>query len=156
MRELFRVKMPLTADLTLRVEDTIGIDLAHCLRIEGYAVTWDVDTVNRIFTKDSIKCQKNTPLFLEHNINMDIGVLTDSVIDHIGLYVVGYIDTTYPGIDRIKNLFDKGHCLNLSIAGFINGYSIDDGIMIIDDYDLIEVSLVSHPINKYAVVTHLH
>lgn len=155
MRELFRVKMPLTDDLKVCADDTIGIDLSNCVRIEGYAVTWDVDNINRIFTHDAIKCKKNTPIFLQHDIDMNIGVLTDYVVDHIGLFVTGYIDKASPGIERILDLFNNGYCLNLSVAGFIDGYYIDEGTMVITDYNLIEVSLVTNPINKYAIITNL-
>lgn len=155
MEMRFLVNMPLTDDLKICSPEIVSLNTEDCFLIEGYAVTWDIDTANRRFNADSIKYNKCTPFFLEHNINMDIGVLTSLNIDDIGLYVKGYINAAYPGIDQIIRLFDNGYCLNLSIGGFIDDYYVEDGTMIVTNYKLIEVSLVSYPINKYAIITNL-
>lgn len=153
MRTLFPVQMPLTDDLYICKPDLIEIDLENSCIFEGYATTWDVDDYNHLFLPGTIIYRENTPLLLEHNIDMIIGVITEITEDHIGLYIKGYIDLSQ-GVQPIIDLFHNGYCLNLSLAGSVEDCYHEPGEpRIIEAFSLIEVSIVSQPANKLAVIT---
>lgn len=118
---------------------------------EGYASVFNVlDTYGDIILPGSfgVISPRSVGFLLEHNIQYKIGTLSQIEEDRHGLFVSGNI-TNLSVIKGMKNGILNG----LSIGFFIKQQYIDSitNVRYIGRINLIEVSLVQNPANKYAL-----
>lgn len=109
----------------------------------GYASVFNnIDLNGDIILENSFKWNKNTdiPLLLEHNPKKKIGQILNIFQNKKGLFVEGVILKEYSSNE-----------LKLSIGYSLNDNFVrQDGIRILSDLTLFEISLVQKPANKMA------
>lgn len=125
----------------------------------GFASTPDLDQGGDIVVKGAFartiaqRGDKLKMLWNHKSSDLPIGKYTKVEEREGGLYVEGKISETVIGRD-VMTLLRDGAIDSMSI-----GYSVvdkeynDDGVRIIKDLDLYEVSLVNFPMNEKAVIT---
>jgi len=130
--------------------------------IEGYgAVLKNVDEVGDrlvpgVFTKTLAMHQKNgtRPLMLwNHNSDEPIGIWSDLVEDAKGLKVKGRIVLETARGKEVHALLKAGAIQGLSIGYRTKADAIENGVRVIKDLDLWEISPVSFAANGKARVT---
>jgi HK97 family phage prohead protease len=132
-------------------------------KFEGYASTFqDIDgggdiVIPGAFANTIKNKQGNIPLLWQHDSSLPIGVIEKMQEDENGLFVEGQL--VLSGVSKATEAF------NLLKAGAIQGLSIGyrtikstkdaarKGVRILQELDLIEVSLVTFPMNKNAKVS---
>lgn len=133
--------------------------------VKGYAATFEQDRVNDIILPGAFertlrehKERDNRPirLFWNHNPNFMIGGIDidKALVDSKGLFVESAINVdTSTGKDTFA-LARQRVLRDFSVGIIVRDYEINkDGVRIIKDADLFEVSFVPEPANKGAMVT---
>ncbi len=125
--------------------------------LEGYAATFNnVDSVNDVIVKGAFikSLAKRKPKFCyQHEEDELIGVIIDAYEDEIGLYIKATFANTQCAQDA-RELTKIGAIEQMSI-----GYAVrdseyrSDGVRVLKEIDLYEVSLVTFPANEKARVT---
>lgn len=137
----FKVYCP----MTVKSIDKDGDDLI----ISGIASTLNKDLDNEIVTENALEslCKQATALNLhidhEHSIKGIIGTIIDAVIKDHKLYITAKILPEFA--DKLKQSLDFGINYGFSIGG-IPTYS-ESNYTLIDDFKLLEISLVALPAN---------
>ena len=93
--------------------------------------------------------KENIRLLYEHDLCKEIGFITSTVQDEIGLYVEGIINTSEK---KLIDLIFSNEYYGLSIGYIAKKYYYSGNIRIITELELIEVSLVLHPANKHSCI----
>lgn len=135
------------------------------LEIEGYASTKDKDRWNDIvepkaFEKALATYMTNPIVLLQHKHDKPIGVVTDAKIDNKGLYIKANItENTDNVMSAIRNgvlrTFSIGYGLkegDYEINEFIDENGNADYTATIKNLELYEISVVSVPMNAYALM----
>ena len=125
------------------------------LRLAGYAALFDVadgagDTIRRgAFARTLAERQEALPLFWQHNPEQRIGTVELAQEDARGLRVIARIDNSEsPAVTELVSRSTNG----LSFGYRARGYRRVPGGRLLEDIELIEVSLVTHPLQPLARV----
>jgi len=134
------------------------VDLSE-RRIEGFASTPVEDRGGDIVEVSAFlgtieKFQRNPIMLFMHNMSQPIGVWDTFELKKEGLWVSGKLISGIPEADKAWTLIEKGVLRALSI-GFIevDGLRADDEKYHIRDLELLEISVVSIPMNQDALFT---
>jgi len=128
---------------------------------EGFASTHDVDLGNdRVekgaFKKTLIKGFKNIQMLWQHDSAEVIGEWTDAKETDEGLFVKGQL--FHENIQRAKEavfLMAKNKINSMSIGYMLKDHKYDNGVRVLKEVDLHEISLVTWPMNTNALITGL-
>lgn len=125
--------------------------------IEGYASTFNnIDNVGDVIVSGAFKgCigRRKPKMLWQHDNEEVIGVWDDCHEDGNGLFVKGRFADTAKGRDA-RELARIGAIGEMSIGYTINKSSFrSDGIRVLEDVELFEVSLVTFPANDMAKIT---
>lgn len=123
--------------------------------IEGYAALFGVadqmDDVVRAgaFRTSIARLREPLPMYVEHERRLLAGAWTDVYEDGRGLFLRGEIRDELPGAARAKTLIARG-VDGLSI-GFVPIAASKSGTRrMLEEIDLLEVSIVTHPMQPQA------
>jgi len=127
---------------------------------EGYASTRDVDLGNdKVMEGAFMKCldskeYKDIDILYSHDSKEIIGEPVILVEDQKGLFVKAnlYVD----GIQRakeVKYLMKKNKLNKMSIGYRVKDYQFNKGVRELKEVDLVEISVVRHPMNPEANIT---
>jgi hypothetical protein len=126
--------------------------------LEGYAALFGLtdlggDVVRKgAFEKSLARRGAPLPMLLEHHPLAQAGVWSAAFEDRQGLFVRGAIDDAMPGAARAKRALVRG-VDGLSI-GFVPLVSHRRGEgRVIEEIELLEVSIVTHPMQPQARLT---
>lgn len=134
-----------------------SFDVNHQFVIWGYASVYGIaDRHNDIINKDSILGQANEIKFLwQHDLNKPIGIIESLFQDDYGLQIKGIINCATITGNEAVSLIKQGAINGLSIGFNIMEYYYDScGARVITKAELLEISLVTFPANKYAVINY--
>lgn len=124
------------------------------LRIAGYAALFGVrdgagDTIRKGAFARTLAGQDGIPLFWQHNPEQRIGTVEQIAEDERGLRVIARIDN--PESRAVSQLLAR-EVSGLSFGYRARGYRRVQGGRLLEDIELLEVSLVSHPLQPGARV----
>lgn len=128
------------------------------LSIEGYANTIDKDRYGDVVLPSAFKMDnynKNPIILLQHDQNQPIGTMVSYEVTDQGLKIKVEISNAAEDLYRVKTLINDGVLRAFSI-GFrmLKGkYIPEDDIYVIQELELLEVSIVSVPANQDSVFT---
>jgi len=137
------------------------------VEIEGYASTKDVDRYGDIVEPEAFKntmevFMKNPVLLLQHKHDKPIGSVTEFNIDEKGLYIKGEVKHNDDGVqDKIESKTLRGFSIGFRIKQLrVEEVRNDDGdlidlLWIIEELELLEISVVSVPANPYTLMKSL-
>jgi len=123
-------------------------------RFAGYAALFGVadgagDTIVKGAFARALSAGAQYPLFWQHNAAQRIGTVEALAEDERGLRVIARVDS--PG-SRAADLLQKREVSGLSFGYRARGYQkVPDG-RVLEDIELLEVSLVTHPLQPGARV----
>jgi HK97 family phage prohead protease len=127
------------------------------LRIAGYAALFGVpdgarDTIREgAFARSLAEREGALPLYWQHRPSQRIGTVETLLEDHRGLRVIARVDS--PG-SRAAALLRQGAVSGLSFGYRARGYRRVPEGRVLEDIDLFEVSLVTHPL-QFGARVHL-
>ena len=125
------------------------------MRLAGYAALFDVadgagDTIRKgAFARTLAERQEALPLYWQHNEAQRIGTVESLAEDEKGLQVIARIDNR--DSRAVTLLLDKA-VSGLSFGYRARGYRRVPGGRLLEVIELIEVSLVTHPLQPLARV----
>lgn len=126
--------------------------------IEGYGALFGVEDHMRdvvragAFAASLARRTEFLPIFVEHDPRLRAGYWRHAQEDRRGLWLVGEIDPAQPGARRAMDMLARG-VDGLSI-GFVSLAAQHDGARrILIDVELLEVSIVTHPMQPQARLT---
>ncbi len=138
-----------------RQSATGRLEAGGALTIEGYAslfgVADDIGDVIRAgaFRLSLARRAAPLPMFVQHDPRLAAGIWREVKEDARGLYVRGEIRSDQPGAARAKRLIARGGD-GLSI-GFIPVVARAAGRgRVLDEIELLEISIVTHPMQPLA------
>ncbi len=137
---------------------------AECARFTGLACTWDVNTnhyrvrpeaaARAIRLAEAERKQRNGvqlwPLCQEHVLDLPFGWIASAEITDDGLFVQGYMDAVTP---EARNAFRKarqGKSNGLSLGFKVLKEHLENGVRVIDDLVIVEVSVGKEPVDRGA------
>jgi HK97 family phage prohead protease len=127
------------------------------VRIAGYAALFEVpdgakDTIRKgAFARTLKQRAAPVPLYWEHDTGQRIGTVTHLAEDERGLQVIARIER---GDARAVHLLLQHAVSGLSFGYRARGYRRTPCGRVLEDIDLIEVSLVTHPL-QFGARVHL-
>lgn len=148
---------------TKSVNEIVENDKVVAVEIEGYASTKDKDRGKDIVEPTAFKnaldlYMSNPVVLLQHDTDKPIGLVTQATIDSKGLYVKAKITEDTDGVfSKLKNKVLRAFSIGYRIKDYeINEVKDDQGDVtgweeIIKDLELYEISVVSIPMNPYAL-----
>ena len=125
------------------------------MRLAGYAALFDVadgagDTIRKgAFARTLAERQEALPLYWQHNPEQRIGTVELAQEDARGLRVIARIDNSESR--AVTELVSRSN-YGLSFGYRARGYRRVPGGRLLEDIELIEVSLVTHPLQPLARV----
>ena len=125
------------------------------MRLAGYAALFDVadgagDTIRKgAFARTLAERQEALPLYWQHNPEQRIGTVELAQEDARGLRVIARIDNSESR--AVTDLVSRS-TNGLSFGYRARGYRRVPGGRLLEDIELIEVSLVTHPLQPLARV----
>ncbi len=126
--------------------------------IEGWASTEDIDRINDVVLAKAFKgtlkeFMRNPVLTFMHDLRMPVGSIKEAkVVPGKGLWVKAFIDTTEERIwQKVKQGTIKAFSFGFKILNFHEEKIKGVLLRIIDELDLLEVALVSVPMNRNAL-----
>ena len=125
------------------------------LRIAGYAALFDVadgarDTIRKgAFARTLAEQKGPLPLFWQHKPGQRIGTVETIAEDERGLRVIARVENA--GSYAMKLLHRREVC-GLSFGYRARGFRRTPGGRVLEDIDLFEISLVTHPLQPGARV----
>ena len=125
------------------------------LRFAGYAALFDVpdgarDTIlPGAFARTLASRSEPLPLYWQHRPDHSIGVVEQIAEDQHGLRVIARIDNPDR---RAASMLKQGDVSGLSFGYRARGYRHEEAGRVLEEVELFEVSLVSHPLQHRARV----
>lgn len=126
--------------------------------LEGYAALFGVEDQMRdivragAFGASLARRAEPLPMWVEHDVRLRAGVWTDVREDSRGLWLTGEIKTDAPGAARAKRMIARGiDGLSIGFVPLVAQRSADKRTLI--EVDLLEVSIVTHPMQPQARLT---
>lgn len=113
---------------------------------ERYDVNAFDKFINRYFVNNSL----NIPITLMHGNRFEdiCGKVLKCEVSEKGLYFIAYIPDYVVNYNAIKNYLKDGLLQGFSKEGWATDYEIGkDGVMVINEFELLNISLVSTPAN---------
>jgi len=111
-----------------------------------------LDRIQRGAFASSLRERKSLPMLFQHDAVQTIGVWASMREDDHGLAVSGRISDTIQGRD-VRTLAKDGAVTGLSIGFIAQDFDISpDGVRVLKQIDLHEVSVVTFPMNQLARV----
>jgi len=127
--------------------------------IEGYASVFDIaDNHNDMIVKGAFKSSSSNrvKLLWQHDVTKPIGVITTLLEDGYGLKLEAEINNKTALGAEATALVKQGAVGGLSIGFSIKSSDFDkNGVRVIDDVDLAEISIVTFPANKHAEINNV-
>lgn len=126
--------------------------------VEGYAALFGVEDQMRdivragAFAASLARRTTPLPMLLEHEARLLAGYWTDVREDGRGLWLRGDIRDDQPGAARTKRALARG-VDGLSIGFVPLGAHRSAGVRVLTEIDLLEVSIVAHPMQPLARLT---
>lgn len=124
---------------------------------EGYASTFDdVDAYNDIVVRGAFKdslAEQMPKLLNQHMFSRPLGVIDEAYEDAKGLFVRGRMPKEHSEVKDLKALLDIGAIDSFSIGYSVNDQEWKDGIRLLKEVNLYEVSFVTLPANGNAKLT---
>ena len=148
---------------TKSVNEIIENDQVVGVEIEGYASTKDKDRGKDIVEPTAFKnaldlYMTNPVVLLQHDTDKPIGLVTQATIDSKGLYIKARITEDTDGVfSKLKNKVLRAFSIGYRIKDYEEKEVRDDQgditgwEFIIKDLELYEISIVSIPMNPYAL-----
>lgn len=148
---------------TKSVNEIIENDQVVGVEIEGYASTKDKDRGKDIVEPTAFKnaldlYMTNPVVLLQHDTDKPIGLVTQATIDSKGLYIKAKITEDTDGVfSKLKNKVLRAFSIGYRIKDYEEKEVRDDQgditgwEFIIKDLELYEISIVSIPMNPYAL-----
>ena len=143
-------------DLALTVTEVKVLEEDGKLSISGYANTIDKDRYGDVVLPSAFKMEnyeKNPIVLLQHDHGKPIGVVVEHEITENGLFIKAEISDAAEDLYKVKTLINDGVLKAFSI-GFrlMKGkYIPEDDTYVIQELELLEVSVVSVPANQDSV-----
>ncbi len=138
-------------------------EIENWIEIEGYASTKDKDRGKDVVEPTAFKSaiagyMENPIVLLQHNQDKPIGVVKEATIDDKGLYIKANITEDTDGVfSKLKNGVMRAFSIGYRIKDYeiveekdSQGFTVDYH-QTIKDLELYEISLVSIPMNPYAL-----
>lgn len=127
----------------------------------GYANVFSIqddvsDIILPLAFKNTLK-EKNLDeikLLWQHNQNCNIGFFTKIYEDNIGLFIEGNIELNSELNKEIYNLVNNDIINGLSIGFIPKNFKFENEKRVIYDLELLEISIVKNPANKYSKITY--
>lgn len=141
--------------ISIPVTDTRAQSAA--LRFAGYAALFDIaDASKDIITPGAFKrtLEKRSaglPIFWQHKPEQLVGTIEHVAEDMRGLRVIGLLDNP---TSRAADLLKRGEVNGLSFGYRAKKYRATNAGRMLDEIELFEVSLVTHPL-QYGARVHL-
>jgi uncharacterized protein len=123
----------------------------------GYASTWNnIDLGGDVMVKGAFReslASRKPKLLWQHNIGEPIGVVSGLKEDERGLFGEFKISRTTRGADAYQLLKDSA--IDSMSIGYVptDVEYLDDGVRKLKSVDLLEISIVSLPMNEEALIT---
>ncbi len=124
-------------------------------RIAGYAALFDIpdaanDTIRRgAFNRTLAERSQPLPLLWQHRAEQRIGTVEFAQEDARGLRVIARIDAS---ASRAAAELDAGAVSGLSFGYRARAFRRGEGGRVLEEIELLEVSLVTHPLQHHARV----
>jgi starvation-inducible DNA-binding protein len=129
------------------------------LYIEGYASDFDIDRDGEYIVPGALQkaldsYMKNPVLCYHHNMSQAMGQVVEAHVDAKGLWIKARVDQPEPGTDAANRFRQvaKGTLRGFSIGGFFRK-AVERGRTMINDIDLVEISLTPTPVNPRTLGT---
>lgn len=125
------------------------------MRLAGYAALFDVPDASRdvivkgAFTRSLTESPDPLPLFWQHRPEQRIGWVCKAQEDDRGLRIIAEIDNPD---GRAGKALDEGDINGLSFGYRARGYRNEASGRVLEDIELLEISLVTHPLQNRARV----
>ena len=127
--------------------------------IAGYASVFGVlDSQNDVIVKGAFKSieARNVKLLWQHDVTTPIGVIKSLSEDEYGLKIEAEINNKVGSGREASQLIKQKAICGLSIGFTINSSSYNEqGMRVISDVNLAEVSVVTFPANNQAEITYV-
>jgi HK97 family phage prohead protease len=128
------------------------------LKIEGYAALFGLpdqmgDVVRAgAFASTLARRAEPLPMWVEHERRLVAGVWREAVEDARGLFLRGEIADDQPGAARAKRLIARGiDGLSIGFVPLVSRRTLRGRVL--EDIELLEVSIVTHPMQPQARLT---
>lgn len=133
-------------------------------RIQGYGavfnnVDFGLDRLEPGAFKKSLRKNKTLPMLWQHYSDEPIGVWDDLQEDKNGLMVAGDLNLSrqsgqadVPMAWKARALAKQGAVTGLSIGFFANEFRYEDDVRVLEQVDVVEVSMATFPMNPLAQV----
>jgi len=124
--------------------------------IKGYGATSDLDLGGDIILPEAIEkaLTVRTPKFCyQHNIKQVLGVFTVLRKDVNGLYFEAKMPKSVPLCNEVAEFIKMGALDSMSIGYFVIDREWKDGVRVIKELEIYEISVVTIPMNPNAVIT---
>jgi len=125
------------------------------LRIAGYAALFDIadgvrDTIRKgAFARALAELEQPLPLYWQHKSALRIGTVESIAEDDKGLRVIARVENAG---SLAMRLLERREVSGLSFGYRARGYRRTPGGRVLDDIELLEISLVTHPLQPGARV----
>lgn len=148
-------KMTETKAMAVPFECKAMDDAGH---FEGYASVFDVvdlgfDVVKRGAFRKSLESGRKVKMLWQHDMWQPIGVWDSITEDERGLYVKGRVLMDVQAGREAHALMKAGALDSMSIGYRVTEASDEGRIRNLDAVELMEISLVTFPMNEHAMVT---
>jgi len=140
--------------------DTKSASGSRSRKIKGFANTATIDRGKDLVLPDAFKSSidkymENPVMFYNHDWAVPVGTITDFKISDDGLFVEAEVASDFAEADKVWKLVDQGLVRSFSI-GFRpvkSDYDPETDVTVIKDMELLEVSIVTIPMNADSTFT---
>lgn len=124
-------------------------------RIKGVATTSRIDRHGEIMLSAGATFQLPISLLWQHDHSMPIGQVVAATATAAGIEIEAQLaaEGVDPRIDEAWSLIKAGLVPGFSIGAIVKSSTVVDGIRVIDQFEIIEVSAVTVPSNYDALIT---
>lgn len=124
--------------------------------LKGYGATSDLDLGDDIITPEALQkaIETRTPKFCyQHNMKQPLGIFTTLKKDSFGLYFEAKMPKLVDLCNEVAEFIKMGALDSMSIGYWVIDREWKDGIRIIKELEIYEISVVTIPMNPNAVIT---
>jgi len=120
--------------------------------IAGYASTFNnIDKSNHIVKREAINCRKfpdKIPILFQHDFRRPLGILLNAKSDQYGLYIEAAFDLDNLLQKEVYSLIKRCNVRGMSVGLDVLESQYKEGILIIKNAKLLEISLTANPVNE--------
>lgn len=124
--------------------------------LKGYGATSDLDLGNDIITPEALQkaIEARKPKFCyQHNIKQVLGVFTTLKKDTNGLYFEAKMPKSVSICNEVAEFIKIGALDSMSIGYWVIDRDWKEGVRVIKELEIYEISVVTIPMNPNAVIT---